>query len=306
MSCKEALENCIPELKDIRGRLMPNEPLDQYTWLRVGGPADLLFQPADEYDLSTFLTQLPQEIPVTIMGVGSNLLIRDGGIEGVVIRLSAKGFGQAEQVDETKIIAGAALLDKRLAAFALEKGIGGFEFYHGIPGAVGGALRMNAGANGAETTNRVTQVHGVDRSGNKHVLQHADMGYSYRHSAVPADIFFTKAVFSGVVKPKEEIQQEMDAVQHHRETVQPVKEKTGGSTFKNPPGHSAWRLIDGAGMRGFRVGDAQMSEMHCNFMINTANATASDLETLGETVREKVLAQSGIELDWEIKRLGRF
>jgi UDP-N-acetylmuramate dehydrogenase len=305
MSGAALLNRLEGNLQGIRGRLLPDEPMSKYTWFRVGGPADILFQPADEEDLSLFLKNLPQEVPVMVVGVGSNLLVRDGGIEGVVIRLSAKGFGQAEQVSDTQLKAGAAIPDKRLAAKALECGIGGFAFYHGIPGGIGGALRMNAGANGTETTDRVVEVHALDRQGKKHTLSHCDMGYSYRHSDVSKDLIFTSAVFEGSLEDRSEIQKQMDEVQHHRETVQPVKEKTGGSTFKNPDGHSAWKLVDGAGMRGYRVGDAQMSEMHCNFMINTGAATARDLETLGESVREKVLEKSGIELQWEIKRIGR-
>ncbi|MEL7428884.1 MAG: UDP-N-acetylmuramate dehydrogenase [Pseudomonadota bacterium] len=290
----------------IRGRLLPDEPMSKYTWFQVGGPADLLFQPADEEDLALFLRGLPPEVPVMVVGVGSNLLVRDGGIEGVVIRLSAKGFGQVEQVSDTRLLCGAAVPDKRLAAKALAAGIGGFAFYHGIPGGIGGALRMNAGANGTETTDRVVEVHALDRKGERHILNHAEMGYTYRHSTVPDDLIFTKAVFEGMAETPETIREQMDAVQHHRETVQPVKEKTGGSTFKNPLGESAWKLIDAAGMRGFRVGGAQMSEMHCNFMINTGSATAADLEQLGESVREKVLENSAIQLHWEIKRIGRF
>jgi len=275
------------------------------TWFQVGGPADILFQPADEDDLAQFLKQLPAEIPVMVVGVGSNLLVREGGIEGVVIRLSARGFGQIEDIGDNRLKAGAAVPDKKLAAAALEAGIGGFEFYHGIPGGLGGALRMNAGANDGETTNRVVKVMAIDRAGKKHQLSHNDMGYTYRHSAAAADLIFTSAVFEGMPGEKNTIQKRMDEVQAHRESVQPIREKTGGSTFKNPPGHSSWKLIDEAGMRGFMVGKAQMSEMHCNFMINTGGATATDLETLGEQVRARVLENSGIELEWEIKRIGR-
>lgn len=305
MSGEALLKKLEANLEGVRGRLTPDALMSKLTWFQVGGPADILFQPADEDDLALFLKQLPQEIPVMIVGVGSNLLVRDGGLDGVVIRLSAKGFGQVEDLSNNRLIAGAATPDKRLAAKALELGLGGFEFYHGIPGAIGGALRMNAGANGTETTNRVVEVHAIDRKGNKHVLSHADMGYTYRHSAVSSDLIFTKAVFEGVTDDKDAIQIRMDEVQHHRETVQPVKEKTGGSTFKNPEGHSSWRLVDEAGLRGFKLGGAQMSEMHCNFMINTGNATASDLESLGEHVRAQVLEITGIPLEWEIKRIGR-
>lgn len=294
------------DLSSIRGRLTVDAPMAKVTWFQVGGPADLLFSPADADDLSAFLKILPADVPVMVVGIGSNLLVRDGGIEGVVIRLSGRGFGQIELIDENRIFAGAAVPDKRLAAAALDAGLGGFAFYHGIPGAIGGALRMNAGANGTETTDRVIEVQAVDRQGNKVTLGHGDMGYSYRSSTADRELIFTGAVFQGAAETRDEIQAAMDAVQHHRETVQPIREKTGGSTFKNPLPHSSWKLIDEAGMRGFQIGGAQMSEMHCNFMINTAGATAHDLETLGETVREKVFHHSGILLSWEIKRLGRF
>ncbi len=294
------------DVSEIRGRLTPDAPMSKITWFQVGGPADILFSPADEDDLASFLRMLPADIPVLVVGIGSNLLVRDGGIEGVVIRLSGRGFGHVKELGDNRVYAGAAVPDKRLAAAALEAGLGGFEFYHGIPGAIGGALRMNAGANGTETTDRVVEVHALDRQGNRHVLSHADMGYSYRHSKAPKQLIFTGAVFEGVPADRIDIQKAMDEVQHHRETVQPIREKTGGSTFKNPLPHSSWRLIEEAGMRGFRVGGAQMSEMHCNFMLNTGGATAYDLETLGETVRTEVHAKCGIVLEWEIKRLGRF
>jgi UDP-N-acetylmuramate dehydrogenase len=290
----------------IRGRIVVDAPMRKLTWFQVGGPADILFQPADREDLAAFLAALPVDVPVTVVGVGSNLLVRDGGIEGAVIRLSARGFGDVERVDETHIRAGAATPDKKLARFALESGIGGFEFYHGIPGAVGGALRMNAGANGTETAERVVSVEAIDRGGKKIQLDLAAMGYRYRESAPPSDLVFTAALFRGKTEDRSRIESEMEAVQHHRESVQPIREKTGGSTFKNPPDKSAWRLIDAAGMRGAVVGDAQMSEMHCNFMINRGAASAYDLEMLGETVREKVFEKSGTALNWEIKRIGRF
>ena len=306
MSGQALLKSLESQLISVRGRIQADADMSKLTWFRVGGPADLLFQPADEEDLRAFLRILPSEIPVMVVGVGSNLLVRDGGIEGVVIRLSAKGFGSVEQISDKRLKSGAAVLDKKLASEALAAGLGGFAFYHGIPGGIGGALRMNAGANGTETTSRVMEVTAIDRKGGRHVLGHDDMGYTYRHSAAAKDLIFTSAVFEGVPASKEQKEAEMAEVQHHRETVQPVKEKTGGSTFKNPQGHSAWKLVDEAGMRGFRVGGAQMSEMHCNFMINTGDATAYDLETLGETVRKRVFENSGVLLDWEIKRLGRF
>lgn len=306
MSGAALLERLGDALDPIKGRLTPDAPMAKITWFQVGGPADLLFQPADEDDLCTFMKALPADVPVLVVGMGSNLLVRDGGIEGVVVRLSGKGFGQVETVSETRLMAGAAIPDKRLAAAALEAGLGGFAFYHGIPGALGGALRMNAGANGTETTDRVVEVHAVDRRGEKHVLSHDDMGYSYRHSSASKDLIFTRAVFQGDKASKEEIKEAMAAVQNHRETAQPIREKTGGSTFKNPLPHSSWKLVDKAGLRGFQIGGAQMNELHCNFMVNTGNATAYDLELLGETVREKVYETSGILLDWELKRLGRF
>lgn len=293
-------------LSGLRGRMMPDAGMDKITWFRAGGPAQVLFQPADEEDLSEFLKAVPEEIPLLVVGIGSNLLVRDGGIPGFVVRLSAKGFGSVEQVSETQLRAGTATPDKRVAAAALEAGLAGFHFYHGIPGAIGGALRMNAGANGVETRERVVEVRALDRKGEVHILSNADMGYAYRHSSASSDLIFTSALFEGVPGEREDIQKAMDEVQNHRETVQPVREKTGGSTFKNPEGSSAWKEIDKAGCRGLRVGGAQMSEMHCNFMINTGDATGYDLEMLGETVRAKVYETSGIRLHWEIKRLGLF
>ena len=236
--------------------------------------------PADAEDLAFLLRALPDEIPVTIIGLGSNLLVRDGGVRGVVVRLSGRGFGKCE-VEGNRLRVGAALADKRVAANALQAGIGGFAFYHGIPGGIGGALRMNAGANGVETRERVVEVVAIDRRGERHVLSNADMGYTYRHSAAPDDFIFVEATYEGAFADREKIRAEMDAVQLHRETAQPVKTRTGGSTFKNPPGNKAWQLIDAAGCRGLRIGDAQVSEMHCNFLINTGAASGHDLEAAG-------------------------
>lgn len=306
MDGKAIIERLGPGAGDIRGRMTPMASMEAVTWLRAGGPAELMFQPADEADLVRFLALLPADVPVMTVGIGSNLLVREGGIPGVVIRLSAKGFGQATVEGETRIRAGAALPDKRLAAVALDAGIGGFHFYHGIPGGVGGALRMNAGANGVETMERVVEVRAVDRSGGVHVLSNAEMGYAYRHSSAPAELIFVEGLFEGFPEDRDVIRAKMDEVQTHRETVQPVREKTGGSTFKNPPGTSAWKEIDKAGGRGLMIGGAQMSPMHCNFMINTGSASAHDLELLGETIRASVLEASGIRLEWEIKRLGLF
>ncbi|KAB2720603.1 UDP-N-acetylmuramate dehydrogenase [Brucella intermedia] len=294
------------KLSGLRGRLTADAGMDKITWFRAGGPAQVLFQPADEEDLSAFLKAVPEEIPILIVGIGSNLLVRDGGVPGFVVRLSAKGFGEVEQVSDTQLRAGAATPDKRVAAAALDAGLAGFHFYHGIPGGIGGALRMNAGANGVETRERVVEVRALDRNGEVQVLSNADMGYAYRHSSASPGLIFTSVLFEGIAGERDAIRQAMDEVQHHRETVQPVREKTGGSTFKNPEGTSAWKEIDKAGCRGLRVGGAQMSEMHCNFMINTGTATGHDLETLGETVRARVFENSGIRLHWEIKRLGLF
>jgi UDP-N-acetylmuramate dehydrogenase len=296
-----------PELKaampDLRGRLLANQSLAELTWFRVGGPAQVLFTPADEDDLAYFLAHLAGDIPVYVVGVGSNLIVRDGGIAGVVIRLAPRAFGEATANGDV-VTAGAAALDKRVAEVAASANIGGLEFYFGIPGTIGGALRMNAGANGGETKDVLIEARGVGRDGTKHALSNADMKFVYRNSGVDPSIIFTSARFRGEIRDTDAIRARMAEVQTHRETAQPIREKTGGSTFKNPPGHSAWKLVDAAGCRGLRVGGAQVSEMHCNFLINTGDATAHDIETLGETVRERVKANSGIELHWEIKRIG--
>jgi len=289
-----------------RGKLSPRAALDGFTWLRVGGEADLLFQPLDSDDLVAFLKHVPKTMPVSVIGVGSNLLVRDGGVAGAVVRLSARGFGKVERIGETRLKVGAAALDRHVASAAHEAGLGGFHFYHGIPGSIGGALRMNAGANGVETMERVVEVHALDRTGARHILTRAEMGYAYRMSSAPEDLIFTHAILEGYPQDKAEIRAAMDAVQKHRESVQPIREKTGGSTFKNPPGASAWQVIDAAGCRGLMIGGAQMSPLHCNFMINTGTASAHDLECLGETVRLKVLEHSGIVLEWEIRRIGVF
>jgi len=290
-------------MPDLRGRLLANESLAPLTWFRVGGPAQILFTPADEGDLAYFLSKLPQDIPVYTVGVGSNLIVRDGGVSGVVIRLSPRGFGEVKADGDT-LRAGTAALDKRVAEGAAAANIGGLEFYFGIPGSIGGALRMNAGANGGETKDVLVEARGVTRAGEKVTFSNADMKFVYRNSGVDTSVIFTSALYRGRVTDPETIRARMAEVQNHRETAQPIREKTGGSTFKNPPGHSAWKLIDAAGMRGFRVGGAQVSEMHCNFLINTGDATGHDIETLGETVRARVKENSGIDLHWEIKRIG--
>ena len=296
-----------PELKsvmpELRGRLLANQSLAELTWFRVGGPAQVLFTPSDEDDLAYFLAHLPGELPVHVVGVGSNLIVRDGGISGVVIRLGARGFGETA-VLENVVSAGAAALDKRVAETAVAANLSGLEFLFGIPGTVGGALRMNAGANGTETKDVLIEAVGIARDGKKHAFSNAEMKFTYRNSGVDASIIFTSARFRGQVATAPAIRARMNEVQNHRETAQPIREKTGGSTFKNPPGQSAWKLIDAAGCRGLRVGGAQVSEMHCNFLINTGSSTAKDIESLGETVRKRVKDHSGIELHWEIKRIG--
>lgn len=293
----------IDQMPSVRGSLKTDVPLAPYSWLRVGGPADVFFMPKDEADLALFLSSLDPDIPVTVLGVASNTLVRDGGIEGVVIRLGP-AFGIVE-TDGLRVTAGAAALDARVAKAAAKAGIADLEFYAGVPGTIGGALRMNAGCYGAETKDVLVEVIAIDRRGRRCVISKADMDYSYRKSGASPDLIFTAAIFEGTADVPDAIQSRMDDITQKRENSQPIRSKTGGSTFKNPDGHSAWRVINAAGMRGFRVGGAQMSEQHCNFMINADNATAADLETLGETVRAKVLETQGISLDWEVRRIGR-
>jgi UDP-N-acetylmuramate dehydrogenase len=290
-------------MPDLRGRLLANQSLAELTWFRVGGPAQVLFTPADEDDLAYFLAHLPQEFSIYVVGVGSNLIVRDGGLPGVVIRLSPRGFGETSAGQDI-VIAGAAALDKRVAETAAAANLGGLEFFFGIPGTIGGALRMNAGANGSETRDVLIEASGVSRDGKPYRFTNADMKFVYRNSGVDPSIIFTSARFRGLPAAPQAIRARMNEVQSHRETAQPIREKTGGSTFKNPPDNSAWKLIDAAGCRGLRVGGAQVSEMHCNFLINTGTATGHDIETLGETVRARVKENSGIELHWEIKRIG--
>ena len=296
-------EALLKRLPQVRGRLDANANLADLTWFRAGGPAEVLFTPADEADLADFLKGTPEDIPVYVIGVGSNLLVRDGGVPGVVIRLG-KGFGEISEEPGHRVRAGTAALDVRVARFAHEKSIDALTFLRGIPGTIGGALRMNAGAYGGETKDILIEARAVDRSGNIHVLSNADMKYTYRHCGAPEDLIFTEAVFQGRPGDPAEIQAAMDKITTSREATQPIKSRTGGSTFKNPPGNKSWQLIDKAGMRGFAVGPAKVSDLHCNFLINEGGATAAQIEELGETVRAKVKETSGIELDWEIKRIG--
>jgi UDP-N-acetylmuramate dehydrogenase len=286
----------------LRGRLLANQSLKELTWFRVGGPAQLLFMPEDEADLSHFLANLAPEIAVTTIGLGSNLIVRDGGVPGVVIRLG-RGFGDIA-IEGTRVRAGTAVPDVKIARAAQEAGISGLSFMRGIPGGVGGALRMNGGAYGRETKDALIEARAVDRQGRIHVLSNGDMHYAYRHCDAPDDYIFTQAVFQGEYGDAAVIAAEMEKITESREATQPVKSRTGGSTFKNPPGQKAWQLIDAAGCRGLQLGGAQVSEMHCNFLINLGNASAADIETLGETVRRRVKEKSGIDLDWEIKRIG--
>ena len=288
---------------DLRGRLSADVPLADVTWFRVGGPAEVMFSPADEADLAYLLTRTPTEVPVTVIGLGSNLLVRDGGVRGVVIRLG-RGFGEVEALPAHQLRSGAAVPDQKLAKAAADAGIAQFAFYRGIPGSIGGALRMNAGAHGTETCNVLVSCRAVDRAGRIHTIDRKGMAYTYRHAGVPDDLVFTQALFQGDPGDPAKILAEMDEVAQYREDKQPVKARTGGSTFKNPPGNSAWRLIDAAGCRGFRIGDAVVSQKHCNFLINEDKASAEDIERLGEILRARVLAGSGTGLDWEIIRLG--
>ncbi|MDQ0510234.1 UDP-N-acetylmuramate dehydrogenase [Ancylobacter amanitiformis] len=303
MSFPDLVPDLAARLPDLRGRLIANAPLADLIWFRAGGPAQLLFTPADEADLAAFLGALPPEIPVTVIGLGSNLIVRDGGVPGVVIRLG-RGFGEITVEGDHRLRVGAAVPDVKLARAAADAGIAGLAFYRGIPGGIGGALRMNAGAHGGETRDALVEARAVDRAGRIHVLANADFGFSYRHSGAPADFVFTSALYQGRPGDPAAILAEMEAITRAREASQPIRERTGGSTFKNPPGHKAWQLVDAAGCRGLRLGAAQVSDMHCNFLINTGGARAADIEGLGEEVRRRVKAQSGVELEWEIKRIG--
>lgn len=303
------MSHLIERLPPVRGKLVPNEKLAPFTWFRVGGPADALFLPKDEADLAQFLAATPQEIPVTVLGAASNVIVRDDGIEGVVVRLTPP-FGQIK-ADTFQVTAGAAALDARVSEAAAKAGIAGLEFFSGVPGTIGGALRMNAGCYGRETKDVLVSAVALDRKGRRVELKPADFAFTYRHTEAPEDLIFLSAVFEGTRDDPAAISQRIEALKAQREKTQPIREKTGGSTFANPdpPGtpnqRRAWKLIDEAGMRGHRRGGAQVSEMHCNFLINSGDATAADIEGLGEDVRAAVRAKSGVELRWEIKRIGR-
>lgn len=293
-------------LPAVRGKLIRDAELAPFTWLRVGGPADLLFLPEDEADLADFLKGLDPAVPVTVLGVGSNTLVRDGGVEGVVIRLG-RGFAAIAVEPEARLLAGAAVLDANLARKAAEVGIAGLEFLRGVPGTIGGACVMNAGCYGVETKDVLVEAFALTRAGERVTLSNAEMGFSYRRAAAAAEgeLIFTAARFQGRPDDPTAVTERMEAITTRREATQPVREKTGGSTFKNPEGDSAWRLVDASGWRGRLYGGAKFSELHANFLINTGEATAADLEGLGEAVRAEVRERFGVGLEWEIKRIGR-
>src|SRR6202046_5012772 len=288
----------------LRGRLAADAPIAETTWFRVGGPAEALFSPADEDDLGYVLSALPREISVTTIGLGSNLIVRDGGVAGLVIRLGGPALGAVEILDRSRIVAGAATPDLHVAKAAAIAGVDGLAFLRGVPGSIGGALVMNAGAHGGEGEDALVEGGGGGRTGAKGVFSNAEMGFSYRHSSAPDDVVFTGATFQGRPGDSKAIEAEMERITRAREASQPIREKTGGSTFKNPPGTKAWELIDKSGCRGLQLGGAQVSTMHCNFLINLGAATAADLEALGEEVRRRVFETSGVALEWEIKRIG--
>ncbi|MDC1088462.1 UDP-N-acetylmuramate dehydrogenase [Hellea sp.] len=299
----------IDSLPEVRGLLVANVPLKKYTWLRVGGEAEVLFVPKDETDLAHFLSSTSNEIPVTVLGAASNLLVGDSGVKGVVIKLGG-GFSNVS-IEGSFVRAGAAALDSKVAKKAALSGISGLEFYAGIPGTVGGALRMNAGCYGSETKDVLVSTVALDRSGRRMVLNLNELKYSYRHSGASNDLIYTEALFKGVPCDISSIHDKISEISDNRNISQPIKEKTGGSTFKNPDkkkskGLSAWELIDAAGGRGLKVGGAQMSQKHCNFMINTGEATAADFECLGNEIVSKVKKYSGVELQWEIQKIGNF
>ncbi|MDF1722682.1 MAG: UDP-N-acetylmuramate dehydrogenase [Minwuia sp.] len=299
-------ENLVDRLPPVRGSYTVAAPLKDMTWFRVGGPAEVLYRPSDRDDLTGFLKACPAGTPLTVIGVGSNLLVRDGGIPGVVIRLG-RGFADFELIEadgETLIRAGAGLSDVKLSMKARDAGLSGLEFLRGVPGSVGGAIRMNAGAYGREIKEVLVTARWIDSSGVMGGSTVEELGFSYRHCAAPDDVIFVEALFRAIPGDRAEINRRMKQISADRTLSQPVTSSTGGSTFANPPGAKAWELIDAAGCRGLIVGDAQVSEQHCNFLINRGKATAADLETLGETVRQRVLETSGVSLKWEIRRIG--
>ena len=299
----------ISRLPQVRGKYVENAPLADVTWLRVGGPAQVLYLPADEADLARFLAETPEDIPVTILGAGSNTLVRDGGVPGVTVRLTAP-FGRVTAEDGARVRAGTAALDKKVAQTAAKAGIGGLEFFTGVPGLIGGALRMNAGCYDRETKDVLIEAAALDRLGRRIVVKAEELGYAYRHSEAPEDWIFVEALFQGEPDDADAVTARMDEITARREATQPIREKTSGSTFRNPdpPGtpdqRKAWKLIDAAGWRGKRIGGARFSEMHANFLINDGTATAADLEAVVEGARADIRAATGIDLEWEVKRIG--
>lgn len=310
-----ALKTVSSQLPVVRGRYTENAALGAVGWFRCGGTADVLFKPADADDLAAFMAACPADVPVTALGVLSNTIVRDGGVRGVVVRLGREFADIA--VNGLEVSVGAAALDANVANVAADVGIAGLEFLSGVPGTIGGALRMNAGAYGAELKDVLVHATAVDRAGVVHVVTGADMGLSYRHNNAPADWIFTGAVLRGVAGDPETVRAHIAGIKEKRSTTQPIREKTGGSTFANPTvdeltaaglplDTKAWQLVDRVGGRGLRVGGAMMSELHCNFMVNTGTATAQDLESLGDEIRARVLEQTGLTLRWEIRRIGEF
>ncbi len=302
MMAARALPALIERLPAVRGRLTENAPLDKITWFRVGGPAEVMFRPADREDLIAFLRDKPADVPVTVLGVGSNSLVRSGGVRGVVLRLG-RDFAQAQAKGES-LLCGGSCLDVNAAMAAQQAGIAGLEFLAGVPGTIGGGVRMNAGAYGKEFKDVLRWAEAVEPNGTLHRLTPDELDFAYRHSALPKDWIVLQAELQGEAGDPDEIAARIKEIQDARAASQPIRTRTGGSTFKNPPGEKAWQLIDAAGCRGLKIGDAQVSELHCNFLINTGAASAEDLENLGEEVRRRVKASSGIELEWEIRRIG--
>lgn len=296
------LDSLIDRLPTVRGVLTEDAPIARATWFRVGGPAKILFEPADRGDLSAFLANRPEDVDITVIGVGSNLLIRDGGIPGVTVRLG-RAFSDITVAGD-QVIAGAGAVDVTVSRAARDEAIGGLEFLSGIPGSIGGALRMNAGAYGREINDVLIEAEAVSDDGTVHRVTAKELGYSYRHSTAPDDWIFTEAVLAGQPETPDVIAARMAEITDAREDTQPIRSRTGGSTFKNPPGNKAWELIEAAGCRGLTRGGAQVSNVHCNFLINTGNASAADLEGLGEDVRRRVRGHSGVSLEWEIRRVG--
>jgi len=303
MPAERSAPRLIDRLPQVRGRYSEDVRLSTVTWFRVGGPAEVVFRPADAEDLAAFLAARPVDVPVVVIGVGSNLLVRDGGVEGVVVRLG-RGFAGIE-VEGERIVAGAGALDVNVATAALQAELAGLEFLRGIPGTIGGALRMNAGAYGREMRDVLVWAEAVDATGRLRRYDAAALGLSYRHCDLPEDAIFTRACLQGRRGDAAEIEARMRRITEEREKTQPVRSRTGGSTFANPPGRKAWELIDAVGGRGLVRGGAQVSDLHCNFLLNTGEATAADLEGLGEELRRRVKETFDIELRWEIRRIGR-